>query len=61
MSAQHATHPVSVLLLCDDDPGHAGNVLDHIGARRGIRAITSSVSIPASEIAARSSISRTST
>ena len=23
---------VSVLLLCDDDPGHAGNVLDHIRA-----------------------------
>ena len=34
MSDPHAT-PASVLLLCDDDPSHAGNVIDHIGALTG--------------------------
>ena len=32
MSEDHTARPASVLLLCDDDPAHAGNVLDHIDA-----------------------------
>lgn len=35
MSASHQARPASVLLLCDDDRGHAGNVLDHIRALAG--------------------------
>ena len=35
MSDERGSLPASVLLLCDDDPRHAGNVLDHIRALTG--------------------------
>ena len=56
-----AAMQASILLLCDDDPGHAGNVLDHIRALTGHSRHASSASIRGSAIAVRVLISMSST